>query len=180
MRTKQFNEEVLFRDEQIVKVDRRDIEFLKDRAGSNRRKRMRLCAHKDIKDALHEMLIVHARDTYVRPHKHLNKSESLYVIEGGAYAIIFDNAGKITDVILMGDYRSGRRFYYRISEPVYHALLITTDFFVFHETTGGPFNKSDTVFASWAPEENDTAKVKKFMRKLAGSLEDVTPGPLHK
>lgn len=173
MRTKQFNKEVLFTDEQIVKVDRRDIEFLKERAGCNRRKRIRLCAHKHVKDTLHEMLIVHTRDTYVRPHKHLNKGESLYVIEGEAYAVMFDKAGKIVDVIQMGEYKSGRRFYYRISRPIYHALLITTDFFVFHETTSGPFNKSDTVFASWAPEENDTGNVAKFMKKLAGTLGNI-------
>lgn len=171
MRFNKFNEEVYFSDDEIVKVTHQDIEFLKEKAEHNERKRVRLCSHKDVKDVLHEMLIIHMQDTYVRPHKHLNKSESLYVIEGEAYAVIFDEAGNIVEVIRMGDYRSGHRFYYRISEPTYHTLLITTEFFVFHETTSGPFNKSDTVFAPWAPEEGDCSNVTEFTRKIAGDLE---------
>jgi len=57
MRIKQFNDEVLFVEDQIVKVGHRDIEILKERAQRNQRKRVRLCAHKDTNDRLHEMLI---------------------------------------------------------------------------------------------------------------------------
>jgi len=166
MRFNKFNEEVFFADDKIVKVGHGDMEFLKQKAKNNERKRVRLCLHKGVEDKLHEMLIIHMKDTYVRPHRHLNKSESLYVIEGEAYAVMFDEAGKIIDIIRMGDYKSGHKFYYKISTPVYHTLLITTDFFVFHETTNGPFNKSETVFAAWAPEENDNENVAKFMGRL--------------
>ncbi len=171
MRFKKFNEEVYFSDEKIVKVAHRDIEFLKEKAEHNERKRVRLCSHKDVKDSLHEMLIIHMKDVYVRPHRHLHKSESLYVIEGEAYAVIFDEAGNIARVIRLGDYQSGHRFYYRVSDPVYHSLLITTEFFVFHETINGPFNKSDTVFAPWAPEEGDFSSVTEFKKKMAKDIE---------
>jgi len=85
--------------------------------------------------------------------------------------VIFDEVGGIVEVIRMGDYSSGRRFYYRISEPCYHTLLISSDFLVFHETANGPFRKADTVFPSWAPDENGSATQKQFIEQLVQVVE---------
>jgi len=170
MRFTKINEEVLYAEETIIKVGLKDIEFLKEMAKRNRRKRVRLCAHKNVKDKLHEMLIVHMKDTFVRPHKHLDKSESWHVIEGVVDVIIFNDDGNVNDVIKMGDYVSDQAFYYRISTALYHTLLIRTDVLVFHETTTGPFNRTDTVFAPWSPEENDTVGCALFMKKLSLSV----------
>lgn len=171
MHAKEFNEEVLFANDQVVKVGRQDIEFLKKRAACNRRKRIRLCTHKDIDDKLHEMLIVHTKDTYVRPHKHLNKSESFHVIEGSVDVVIFNEVGNVVEVIQMGDYSSGHRFYYRMSNSYYHTPLIRSDVLIFHEVTNGPFKRSDTIFAPWSPEENDSAAVKEFMEQMARAVD---------
>lgn len=171
MRTKKINDEVLFTDEQIVKVGFQDIELLKEKAGSNPRKRIRLCAHRDMEDKLHEMLIIHKKGIYVRPHKHLNKSESFHIIEGTVDVIVFDETGKIIDVIKMGDYSSGLKFYYRISDPYYHTLFTKSDFLVFHETANGPFRRSDMVFAPWAPDENDMTARNEFIDRLSREVE---------
>src|SRR4051812_15824469 len=77
-----FNDEVLYSDDLIVQVERPEIEQLKKAALLNPRRRIRLCAHRNVDSTLHEMLIVHTANTYVRPHKHLNKIESFHVIEG--------------------------------------------------------------------------------------------------
>ena len=171
MKVKEVNPEVFITCEDITKVNAQDLEFLKRKASSNERRRVRLCAHKDIQDQVHEMLIVHSRDAYVRPHKHINKSESLHVIEGRAYAVIFDEAGGISEVIQMGESGSGLTFYYRIAESVYHMLLITSDFFVFHEAVQGPFDKSKNIFASWSPEEGNSDAVNVFKRNLEKKLD---------
>lgn len=81
MRLNKFNEEVLFAIDPIVKIDCSEIETLKNRSINNKRKRIRICAHNSVDDNLHEMFIVHAKDTYVKPHKHLNKPESMFIIE---------------------------------------------------------------------------------------------------
>ncbi|WP_449419489.1 WbuC family cupin fold metalloprotein [Phormidium nigroviride] len=174
MRTKEFNKEVLYADEPIVKVNQQDIESLKEMSQHNIRQRIRLCSHKGVDDKLHEMLIVHAKDTYVRPHKHLNKSESFHIIEGSTEVIIFNEEGSIVEAIQMGDFKSGKQFYYRLSEPYYHTLLIHSEFLVFHETTSGPFNRSDTVFALWSPSEEDTNAVSTFMESLTKQLHTVS------
>lgn len=169
--------EVFFSDDRIVKLGRQDLSLLKRKAGSNRRRRIRFCSHKDVNDALHEMFIVLKKDVYIRPHKHLNKSESFHVIEGAADIVVFDEAGKITEVFPMGDYSSAKSFYYRIAEPNYHSLLINSEFLVYHEITNGPFKKTDTIFAPWAPEEDDNAKVKIFMKDLREAVQNSTGNP---
>ena len=173
MRTKKINDEVLYTEDDIVIINQLDLEVLKQAAEYNRRKRIRLCAHRDVEDLLHEMFIVHTRDTYVRPHKHLNKVESFHVIEGRANVILFDDNGYISRVIEMGHYKSNQAFYYRFADPFYHTLMIETGIFVFHETTNGPFRSTDTVFAPWAPKENKRQEVKAFMQYLYGKVEQM-------
>ena len=175
MQMKQIDKEVFYADEPLVNVGRWDIEFLKARVGDTEHKRIRLCAHEDVEDDLHEMFIVLSKETYIRPAKHLGKAESLHVVEGRADAVFFDEAGSITQVIPLGDYSSGHRFYYRIDEPVYHTLLIRSDTFIFHETTRGPFRRADTVFAPWAPEKSDVAAIGEYMERLARRVADILP-----
>lgn len=172
MRFDDFNEEVLFAIDSIVKIDRYEIETLKNKSVSNKRKRIRLCAHNSVEDNLHEMFIVHTKDTYVKPHKHFNKAESLHIIEGFVDVIIFDDEGTIIDVFQMGDYLSGKKFYQRISDSYYHSMIIRSEFLVFHEVTNGPFRRTDTAFPIWAPDETDENATKKFMTKLSESAID--------
>jgi cupin fold WbuC family metalloprotein len=159
MRTKRINEEVLYSGDRIVKIGFKDVELLKEKANRTKRKRIRLCAHEDVDAELHEMFIIHTNDTYVRPHKHLNKSESIHVLEGSVDLVIFDETGNITESTRLGDYASGHQFYHRLSDPTYHTLVIHSDTVAFHETTNGPFNPEDTIWAPWAPasdSENET------------------------
>jgi cupin fold WbuC family metalloprotein len=120
-----------------------------------------------VDDKVHEMLIVHAKGAYVQPHKHLTKSESFHVVEGSAEIVIFDDDGGIVEIVSMGEYSTGRNFFYRLSEPRFHTLVINSDFLVFQETGSGPFDRSDMVFASWSPEETDKAAVARFTSRLA-------------
>ena len=154
MKWNRFNKEVFISEEKITKMEYKDINFLKKEASYNERKRIRLCAHHNIDDLLHEMIIVHAKNTYVRPHKHLNKSESVHIIEGLATIVTFDEEGNSMDIIQMGAYNSKRKFYQRLSPSIYHTLIIQSDTLIFHETLNGPFKKSDTVFAPWAPDND--------------------------
>jgi cupin fold WbuC family metalloprotein len=157
--------EVLYLDEEVVAVDRSDLDELKRLALLNPRQRVRLCTHRSPDDPLHEMFIVHTRDCYVRPHKHLGKSESMTVLEGIVDVVLFDDDGAIRDVVRMGAPGTGRVFYQRLSDPIYHTLIIRSEFLVFQETTGGPFLRENTVFPEWAPVEQGTAPAE-FMDKI--------------
>lgn len=170
MNFKEFNKEVLYVTEDIAKISAADIEMLKRKALANDRRRIRLCFHKDVNDFVHEMLIIHTKNTYVRPHKHLNKSESFYVIEGSVDVVVFDEQGKVTQVTSVGEYSSGRKFYYRMATAHYHMLIIQSDFLVFFEITKGPFLKSNTIYAPWSPEENDMQGCREYIQKLTDRM----------
>ena len=150
-------------------MSRREIEFLKERVKAAPRGRVRLCAHRSNDDLLHEMIIVLSGQTYIRPHKHLQKSESFHVIEGTVDVVALDDVGKILEVIQLGALTSDRQFYYRISQPTYHTLLIRSDLLVIHETTNGPFKQGDAVFAPWAPEEGNPAATQ-YLKQLDQSV----------
>ena len=150
------SEEVLVSRGPITTIGRHDIEVLKTKALENERKRIRLCAHSSVEDKVHEMLIVHTKNTYVRPHRHLDKSESFHIIEGELDVVVFDDAGSIELVARLAEPASGGQFYYRLSDGPYHTVIIRSNIAVFHETTSGPFRKSETVFAPWSPDLSDT------------------------
>ena len=164
------NPEVLYTDSAITVVAGTDVGLFKHQSALNQRRRIRLCTHGTPQDRLHEMLIVHERRAYVRPHKHPGKSESTHIIEGLVDVVLFDDAGRIERILKMGDYASGRPFYLRIDDPVFHTLIIRSDVLVFHETTNGPFERKDTLFAPWAPPDDDPDGISAFIAGLDAQI----------
>ncbi|MAF95239.1 MAG: cupin [Rhodospirillaceae bacterium] len=165
------SEEVLYTTADIATAGDADIAALKERAARNPRKRCRLCTHSDSLAELHGMLIVHGRDAYVRPHRHAGKAETLHVIEGTAVLVVFDGDGAITRAEALAPVGSGRSFYYRMPEGVFHSLLITSDWLVFYESTTGPFDRTKTENAPWSPEDGDDDDVKDYMARLLGEAD---------
>ncbi|HWB58600.1 MAG TPA: WbuC family cupin fold metalloprotein [Chthoniobacteraceae bacterium] len=160
----------------VVKVDREQIRWLVETADSLSRKRARLCAQRSNDTAIHEMLIALGRETYVRPHMHTKKTESFHVVEGLCDVVLFDSDGGIREVISLGDFKSGRVFFYRIADPIFHTLVIRSPVFVIHETTNGPFDPADTITAAWAPEESNAPAAKAYMEELSRRVDEfLTP-----
>lgn len=163
-------DEVYYPAGSLVLVSATNVDFLKKMGLQNQRKRARLCAHTSPESSLHEMLIVHTKDTYVRPHKHIGKVESMYIIEGHAQYVTFDDSGNIENRIALGNYSSGKPCYCRTNDPVFHMLIIESDLFVFHEVTNGPFNPSDTVYAQWSPVADDYHSFKLYLKHIANQI----------
>lgn len=153
-RVRMESEEVLYSTDEIVRVGPDTLEFLKNQAALLPRRRIRLCTHPGVENSLHEMIIVHGRDAYVRPHKHLGKAESLHLIEGSARVLLFEDDGTLADSIALSVAVPRGNIYYRMESSMFHSLLIDSDWLVFHEVTEGPFRREQTTFASWAPVED--------------------------
>jgi cupin fold WbuC family metalloprotein len=162
------NDEVYVAADEIVRLDRQAVEFIRDRALCNPRGRARICAHKDSGDNLHEMLIGIATGSYVRPHRHHGKVESFHLIEGSADIVILSEQGSIEDVIELGP---NANFYYRLDGPRYHTLLINCPVLVIHETTNGPFDPAQTDWAPFSPAEG-TAESVSYSSRLRQSVND--------
>ena len=167
MKYKVINEEILYTAEPITRVNLADVGRLKELAAQTRRRRVRLCAHPEVNDGLHEMIIVHAKNAYVRPHQHLGKSESFHLIDGRLKVVLLEDDGRIKDVLELGQPGLGPNFYYRLSEPWFHTVVPLSDWVVFHETTNGPFRREETLFADWSPAEDDLSGQAAFMKELA-------------
>jgi cupin fold WbuC family metalloprotein len=156
----------------VVKIDCADVKALIETAGNLARRRARICSQRSNETPIHEMIIALGRETYVRPHMHPKKTESFHVIEGLCDVVLFNGDGFIREVIRLGDYKSGRIFFYRIADPIFHTLVIRSPFFVIHETTNGPFLAEETVVATWAPAESDAPAAKSYMEDLVRKVDD--------
>lgn len=146
--------EVLVATGGVVRVTAADMTEVARRSICSTRKRSRLCTHPTATDPLHEMLICLARGTYVRPHRHVGKSESFHIIEGELDVVLFHDDGTLREVIPMGPYQTNATFFYRLMEPCFHTVLVKTPRVLFHETTNGPFSASENDYPPWAPVEN--------------------------
>lgn len=170
MQFKEVNPEVFIADSAIVSVSDEDIAFIKKQAVANDRKRARICAHRDSSDTLHEMIIAIADSSYICPHKHNGKSESFHIIEGEVDVVIFDEDGAVVDVIELGPLGSGKNSFYRLSEALFHTVLVKSDVLVMHETTNGPFIANQTEMAPFAPVEADVDAAREYTKTLTDQV----------
>jgi cupin fold WbuC family metalloprotein len=151
------------------------ITFLKEQAKVTPRRRCRLCLHPTPAAQQQEMIIVMQGDSYVAPHKHVGKGETLLVLEGEAVAPIYVEDGALQDAIKLGPFGSGRTFFYRMPETVYHGLWITTEWLVYVETTLGPFRRDATVFPDWALDGADADRIFDERRRQLAQIEALQP-----
>jgi cupin fold WbuC family metalloprotein len=162
MRLRKLSAEVFLADGPISTVGRAEIELLRDAVSQSPKGRVRINLHPDATDSLHEMIIAIDAHSYIRPHLHPGKSESFHIVEGIVDVVVFDEAGEIIDVVELGGPGTGRAFYYRMSSPFLHTLVVHSDILVVHETTNGPFDQNGTRFASFAPDGSDPAAAESF------------------
>ncbi len=155
MQLLQQSENVMVLDGHPGLVDFDAISMLKQVADASPLKRARICLHKSADESIHEMLIVLARGVYIRPHRHLRKTESFHLIEGSATVVFFDDDGSVASRFRL-DRSAGNPIIYRIDRPVFHTQIVHSDYLVFYEVTSGPWISLDTEFASWASSEVDT------------------------
>jgi cupin fold WbuC family metalloprotein len=166
LRLKTLGPQVLEAVEEVVPLGPAENEFLKGRLHSAHLDRVRICCHRNVEDRLHEMLMAFSSDTYIRPSLHVDKEESLLMLEGFGTYYFFDDAGRVTGQVPLGPLGSGRSFYCRIPANTYHCLLVESDVLVVKETTSGPFSREDTRFAPWAPDGKDAAAVAQYLNGL--------------
>ncbi len=143
---------VFYSDSATISVGGGDLAFLLQEARKNDKHRARICAHPDVSDAVHEMVICLLDKCYIRPHLH-HKAESLHVLEGTCDLVLLDDSGNVSNVLVISSDLPDASRYVRLPAGSFHTLLIRSPHFLFHETTRGPFDPADTVFGDWAPLE---------------------------
>ena len=97
---------------------------------------------------------------------------SIVESEGYGDIVLFNEEGGIVDVTHLGDRQLEDKFYHKLADPIFHTLVVRSEFLIFHEVTNGPFRSSNTVFPSWAPKEADDSEIKVFMSSLDKTIEE--------
>jgi len=166
MNYKRVGQDIFYSEQEIVTVGPKQIKFLLDEADKSPRQQSRLCTHESERDNVHEMLIVHKKDMYVRPHQHIEKIESFYLVQGDVDIVLFDGTGRVVDVINLGDYQSGKTFYFRFNCAVFHTVIINSPVAIFHEVTKGPFIRAENDYADWAPAIDNLEQIKVYQEWL--------------
>jgi len=132
-----------------------DVAMLAEAVDSSTHGRVRINLHPGGDDPLHDMVIAIRQTSYIRPHKHLGKSETFHVIKGSVDIVIFEDNGDIRAVVSLAAESPDRAFCYRMSDSLFHTLVIHSELLVVHEITNGPFRPEQTVFAPFAPPDSD-------------------------
>lgn len=171
LKLRKINEEVFIADEYIVQLGAEHIHFLKSQARLSPRKRARICTHRSNDDVLHEMFISILPDSYIHPHKHISKSESFYILEGLVDVVLFDDSGSIVDVVELGDVSTGNNFYYRLSDSLFHTLIVRSDHIVLHEVTNGPFVPHEALLAPFAPPDSMYEDALEYMEEVKRAVD---------
>jgi len=132
-----------------IYIDRKKLEELKILAQKDPNKRARICLHKNDEEMVQEMIIAFCKDSYIRPHRHIDKSESYHIIEGRIEIIFYNDSGIEIDKVVLSDKMDEHPFLFRISNSDWHTVVPKSDFVIIHEVTKGPFNKNSSEFADW-------------------------------
>ena len=132
-----------------IYIDKKKLDELKILAQKDPNKRARICLHKNDEEMVQEMIIAFCKDSYIRPHRHIDKSESYHIIEGRIEIIFYNDNGIEIDKVVLSDKIDEHPFLFRISNSAWHTVVPKSDFVIIHEVTKGPFNKNSSEFADW-------------------------------
>jgi cupin fold WbuC family metalloprotein len=146
-------------------ISQEHLALIKRDAESVVRKRARICLHPTNHSPLHEMFIALSGKGYVKPHKHLKKSESFHLVEGDIAVILFDDNGHVTQSIRLSTLSTR---YYRLEAGTFHTIIVLSELAVIHEVTDGPFVASETEYADFAPDE-DASHAGDYLKSLTNS-----------
>ncbi|MCX7121818.1 MAG: WbuC family cupin fold metalloprotein [Gammaproteobacteria bacterium] len=166
MKIKQETSDVYYLAGPDIFLEKNDLNQLATLAFNSKRQRARYCAHENKESGTHEMFEVFTNQTYIRPLKQEQKIYSFHVIQGSVDIYLFSEKGELTDKISLGDFQSGKPFYFRAPINTYRTLVTTSEFLLYNEVTAGPFKKEDTIFAPWAPLEDDVEGIAQLRARL--------------
>ncbi len=133
----------------VITVTPKMIEELVQIAEASPLQRARYCLHPDDASSVQEMVIVITRLCDVRPHRHLGKAETFYLLSGEMDVTLYDDEGKATCRLELGDQASGKARSFRLAGNRWHSVRSVTPYVVFSEVTEGPFSPSHSEFPSW-------------------------------
>ena len=149
------------------------LDELAAKAAASPRGRTHLNLHASANDPVQRFFVVVDRQSYVRPHRHLSKTELALVVRGQFDVITFDDGGRVSARYLVGE--GAQVFGFETPRATWHTLVARVDGSAFVEVKEGPYDPATaSEFAPWAPAEGDATTVQ-FMQWLRTAEQGATP-----
>lgn len=141
------------------------LDEMTTKAAASPRRRTHHNLHSSANDPVQRFVVVAHSDSYIRPHRHLTKSELCTVLRGQFEIVVFDAEGTITARSVIGEGTPNLAF--ELPAQTWHTLLPLTDGAAFVEVKEGPYDPATAAeFAAWAPAEGNPA-TPEFQRWLS-------------
>ncbi len=140
---------------------------LKSMAVQSSRKRARIIMHDGHDDPMQEMLIALTRDSYVMPHRQIDRVKTYIVLEGTLLLVFFTDGGDIQSVHRLSREETG---IIRFLTNAWHTVVSLSESCVYMEIAQGPFEGSQ--WAGWAPKDENSTEAMEFMERLRALTPD--------
>lgn len=138
----------------MIVLTRQTVAQLVEQAKQSSRRRQNLNIHLDTAAAINRLLNAVEPDSYVRPHRHPDKDETLLAVAGSFALLFFDNDARVTRREMLGGTGAALIEY---PANTWHSLIALESGSVFFEVKAGPYVAvaSEDYLPGW-PLENST------------------------
>jgi cupin fold WbuC family metalloprotein len=153
----------------IKPINQALLNSLTAQAQDSTRGRKNFNLHQTDEAQCHRLLNALAIGSYIQPHRHVdpNKDEALIVVRGKLGAIVFDEAGAVTQTLVLE--AGGETIGLDTPSGVFHSFVALAPGSVIFEAKAGPYQPlSSLEKAAWAPAEGspEASAYYEWMRQL--------------
>lgn len=131
------------------------VDWLIEECQRSEKKRARICFHESDEARVHEMIVAVSKESFIRPHKHIAKTESFLMLRGEMELISFNENAQVGNIINL---TSSGFFYVKVNCDDYHSVKVKSECAVFMETTSGPFCTDSTIFSDLFPVDDNIGR----------------------
>jgi cupin fold WbuC family metalloprotein len=112
------------------------------------------------------MFVLYGEDTFIRPNRHLNRDESIFLLDGICDIVFFTDDGHIENVVRLESSSIEYPNFILLPANQFHSVIIRSPEALLFEATTGPFEPSITTYADWSPIETDLIGKQLFLEKI--------------
>lgn len=137
----------------LVSIGHHQLAELSERARQTQRLRQNLNVHARLDDPVNRLLNAVEPGSYVRPHRHSERSETLLAVRGSFDVVFFDDDGCVLERSRLGGQGALLLEY---PPNTWHTLTALEPGSVFFEVKRGPYTPAgpEDFLAGWPPENS--------------------------
>lgn len=141
----------------LVKTLTQDrLDALVQAARQSPRRRLNLNIHEALDDPINRLFNALETDTYIRPHRHPDKTETLIAVSGSFDLLVFDDDGRLAARHRLGGGGDGNLLL-EYGAGTWHTLIANEPGSVFFELKAGPYQAlgAADILAGWPAEQSE-------------------------